>query len=169
MLKKSDYRVVRVLGRGSFGSAFLVTEIASGKQLVWKKMAIVNDDDRKMALSEAEMLRNNKNEFLVQYFGSFEDEGEFYILMEYCDKGDLRYYINRLRKLGAVINEEKLWEIFAQLTETIFSLHSKNIIHRDLKPENVFMTENFQIKLGDLGMAKVIIGTQQFQTQIGGT
>ncbi|KAA6362060.1 MAG: hypothetical protein EZS28_042413, partial [Streblomastix strix] len=106
MLKKSDYRVVRALGHGSFGSAFQITEIASGKQLVWKKMAIVNDDDRKMALSEAEMLRNNKSEFLVEYYGSFEDESEFYILMEYCDKGDLRKYIKHLRELGAVISEE---------------------------------------------------------------
>ncbi|KAA6381954.1 MAG: putative NEK protein kinase [Streblomastix strix] len=169
MLKKSDYRVVRALGHGSFGSAFLVTEIASGKQLVWKKMAIVDDEDRRMALSEAEMLRNNKSEFLVEYYGSFEDESEFYILMEYCDKGDLRKYINNLRELGAFISEDKLWEIFAQLTEAINSLHSKNIIHRDLKPENVFMTEFFFVKLGDLGMAKVIIGTQQYQTRIGGT
>ncbi|KAA6386048.1 MAG: putative NEK protein kinase [Streblomastix strix] len=169
MPKKSDYRVVRALGHGSFGSAFLVTEIASGKQLVWKRMTIVNDEDRRMALSEAEILRNNKSEFLVEYYGSFEDESEFYILMEYCDKGDLRKYINHLRELGAIISEDKLWEIFAQLTEAIFSLHSKNIIHRDLKPENVFMTEFFFVKLGDLGMAKVIMGTQQYQSKIGGT
>ncbi|KAA6388227.1 MAG: putative NEK protein kinase [Streblomastix strix] len=169
MLKKSDYRVVRALGHGGFGAAFLVTEIATGKQLVWKKMAIANDDDRKMATSEAEMLQNNKSEFLVEYYGSFEDESEFYILMEYCDKGDLRKYINQLRQLGAVISEEKLWEIFTQLTEAINSLHSANIIHRDLKPENVFMTDNFFVKLGDLGMAKVIMGTQQYQTRIGGT
>ncbi|KAA6355192.1 MAG: hypothetical protein EZS28_049281, partial [Streblomastix strix] len=53
MLKKSDYRVIRALGHGSFGSAFLVTEIASGKQLVWKRMTIVSKEDRRMALSEA--------------------------------------------------------------------------------------------------------------------
>ncbi|KAA6383240.1 MAG: putative NEK protein kinase, partial [Streblomastix strix] len=166
MLKKSDYRVVCALGHGSFGSAFQVTEIASGKQLVWKKMAIVNDDDRKMATSESEMLRNNKSEFLVEYYGSFEDESEFYIMMEYCNKGDLRKYINQLRQLGAVISEDMLLNIFTQLTEAINSLHSKNIIHRDLKPENVFMTDNFFVKLGDLGMAKVIMGTQQYQTRI---
>ncbi|KAA6375032.1 MAG: putative serine/threonine-protein kinase Nek3 [Streblomastix strix] len=169
MLKKSDYRVVKALGHGGFGAAFLVTEIASGKQLVWKKMAIANKDDRKMATSEAEILRNNKSEFLVEYYGSFEDESEFYILMEYCNKGDLRKYINHLRQLKAIASEDMLWNIFASLTEAINSLHSKNIIHRDLKPENVFMTENIQVKLGDLGMAKVIMGTQQYQSRIGGT
>ncbi|KAA6378854.1 MAG: hypothetical protein EZS28_025619 [Streblomastix strix] len=55
-LKKNDYRVIRALGHGSFGSAFLVTEIASGKQLVWKRMTIVSKEDRRMALSEAEIL-----------------------------------------------------------------------------------------------------------------
>ncbi|KAA6373039.1 MAG: putative serine/threonine-protein kinase Nek3 [Streblomastix strix] len=169
MPKKSDYRVVRALGHGSFGSAFLITEIASGKQLVWKKMAIANKDDRRMALAEAEILRNGKSEFLVKYYGSFEDESEFYILMEYCDKGDLRQYINHLRELKAVASEDILLDIFAQLTEAINNLHSANIIHRDLKPENVFMTDNFFVKLGDLGMAKVIMSTQQHQTGIGGT
>ncbi|KAA6378007.1 MAG: putative NEK protein kinase [Streblomastix strix] len=169
MPKKSEYRVVRALGHGSFGSAFQVTEIASGKQLVWKKMAIVNDDDRKMATSEAEMLRSNKSEFLVEYYGSFEDESEFYILMEYCNKGDLRKYINHLKDLKAVASEDMLLDIFAQLTEAINSLHSANIIHRDLKPENVFTTDNFFVKLGDLGIAKVIIGTKQYQARIGGT
>ncbi|KAA6321390.1 MAG: hypothetical protein EZS28_054561, partial [Streblomastix strix] len=89
--------------------------------------------------------------------------------MEYCDKGDLRKYIKHLRELGAVISEEKLLDILAQLTEAINSLHTKNIIHRDLKPENVFITDNFFVKLGDLGMARVIMSTQQYLTRIGGT
>ncbi|KAA6369533.1 MAG: hypothetical protein EZS28_034941 [Streblomastix strix] len=67
MLKNSDYRVVPALGHGSFGSAHLVTEITSGKQLVWIRMTIVSKEDRRMALSEAEILRINKNQFLVQY------------------------------------------------------------------------------------------------------
>ncbi|KAA6391012.1 MAG: hypothetical protein EZS28_013464 [Streblomastix strix] len=106
MLKNSDYKVIHVFGHGSFGSAYQVTEIASGKQLVWKRMTIVNKEDRRMTLSEAEILRNNKSEFLVQYYGSFKYESEFYILMEYCGKDDLRQYINRLRKLGGVVNED---------------------------------------------------------------
>ncbi|KAA6323459.1 MAG: hypothetical protein EZS28_054312 [Streblomastix strix] len=67
MLKKSDYRVVRALGHRSFGSAFLVTEIASGKQLVWIRMTIVSKENRKITQSEAEILRNNKSEFLIEY------------------------------------------------------------------------------------------------------
>ncbi|KAA6384103.1 MAG: hypothetical protein EZS28_020371 [Streblomastix strix] len=104
MLKKSDF--IRALGHGSFGSAFLVTEIASGRQLIWKRMTIVSKEDRRMALSEAEILKKEQKRILSLILGSFEDEGQFYILMEYCDKGDLRQYINRLRKLGAVINED---------------------------------------------------------------
>ncbi|KAA6354168.1 MAG: putative MAP kinase kinase family domain protein [Streblomastix strix] len=120
-------------------------------------------------MMEADNMQKTKSEYLVQFIDKFEQDGEFFIVMEYCSKGDLRKYILQFKELGGQITEEKLWDIFTQMTEALFSLHSQNIIHRDLKPENVFMTENFKTKLGDLGMARITQGTKDYYTHIGGT
>ncbi|KAA6355534.1 MAG: hypothetical protein EZS28_048939, partial [Streblomastix strix] len=56
MTKKSDFNVIRALGRGSFGGTFLINEVSSGKELVWKRMTLVDENDRRMTLREAEML-----------------------------------------------------------------------------------------------------------------
>ncbi|KAA6365074.1 MAG: putative NEK protein kinase [Streblomastix strix] len=169
MTRKSDFNVIRALGRGSFGVTFLINEVSSGKELVCKRMTLVDENDRRMALDEAEMLRSNQNEFLVQFIGSFEEKDEFFLLMEYCDKGDLRKYMIQLKEWGAFVSEDKLWDLFAQMSEALHSLHSKNIIHRDLKPENVFLTKKMQVKLGDLEMARIEASSTGQQTKIGGT
>ncbi|KAA6378715.1 MAG: putative serine/threonine-protein kinase Nek6 [Streblomastix strix] len=75
----------------------------------------------------------------------------------------------QLKEWGAFVSEDKLWDLFAQMSEALHSLHSKNIIHRDLKPENVFLTKKMQVKLGDLGMARIEASSTGQQTKIGGT
>jgi serine/threonine protein kinase len=51
-------------------------------------------------------MRENQGEFLVEYIDEFEENNEFYILMEFCDKGDLRSYINKFKELGGIVDEE---------------------------------------------------------------
>ncbi|KAA6371017.1 MAG: putative CAMK family protein kinase [Streblomastix strix] len=169
MPRKSDYKQLNALGHGGFGSVFLILEKATQKKLVWKKITLVNEKVRRLAQEEANNMQKVQSDFLVAYLGCFEEEGEFYILTEYCDKGNLRSYINDLRDRGAVISEDKAWDLMGQLGEAVQSLHEMNIIHCDLKPENIFITGPFQIKLGDFGLAKVSMGITQYQTKIGGT
>ncbi|KAA6390763.1 MAG: putative serine threonine-protein kinase nek2 [Streblomastix strix] len=169
MPKFSDYDIIRALGRGAFGTTFLVNEIATGKECVWKKMAITNDEDRRMAQSEVDMLQHVRGEFLVSFLGSFENQHEFFILTEYCDQGDLRKYMNSLKENGQQISEDKVWDILTQMVQALHSLHEMDIIHRDLKPENVFLTGPLQVKLGDFGLARIAYSTQYGYTHVGGT
>lgn len=49
------------------------------------------------------------------------------------------------------MSEDRIWKIFLQIAEGIQCLHSNNLMHRDVKPSNIFMSENDEVKLGDLG------------------
>ena len=52
--------------------------------------------------------------------------------------------------------EPEIWSFTLQISQALAHLHSKFIIHRDLKALNIFLTKNKQIKLGDLGVSKII-------------
>lgn len=58
--------------------------------------------------------------------------------------------------MGRKLAEGKIWKYFIQLCLAIESLHDKNILHRDIKSKNIFLSQEDDVKLGDLGIAKVL-------------
>ncbi|KAA6401690.1 MAG: putative CAMK family protein kinase [Streblomastix strix] len=169
MSKQSDYQIIRALGHGAFGTTFLVVENATGKQCAWKRITITSDEDRRLAQLELEMLQRVRGDYLVQFLGSFEDKHEFFIMMEYCDKGDLRKYMNDLIERESFPSVDEIWNILTQMVEALHSLHEMDIIHRDFKPENVFLTGENHVKIGDFELARIAQQTQQYYTKVGGT
>ncbi|KAA6402543.1 MAG: putative NEK protein kinase [Streblomastix strix] len=162
-------QITRALGHGAFGTTFHVVENLTGKECAWKRITIANEKDRQMAQSEVEMLQRVRGEFLVSFLGSFEDKHDFYILMEYCNQGDLRQYINNLIEQNEHISEDNMWNLLAQMVIALHNLHDMDIIHRDLKPENIFLTGQNHVKIGDFGLARIAQNTQQYYTRVGGT
>ncbi|KAA6391867.1 MAG: putative protein kinase domain protein [Streblomastix strix] len=169
MPKKREYQQIKFLGSGAFSTTFLIKEIASEKLCVWKKIPIKTEEDRKNAQKEVETLQLVKGDCFVNYLGSFEEEGEFFILLEYCDKEDLRKYINKLKENKQYISEEELLDKMAQMIYALNILHKMGIIHRDLKPENILLSGPILVKIGDFGLARVANNAQQYYAHIGGT
>jgi len=87
--------------------------------------------------------------------------------MEYCDSGDLNSFINKLKKEKKYLTEEEIWHYFIQISLGLAYIHSKNILHRDLKPMNIFLTNKNQVKIGDLGVAKLLSANANASTCIG--
>jgi serine/threonine protein kinase len=92
--------------------------------------------------------------FIVKYHGSFVEDDTLTIAMDYCEGGDLSFLIKK--QLGRSIKEERVWAIFVQIASALQFLHKKKILHRDLKTLNVFLTKDGQVRLGDLGVAKML-------------
>ena len=85
-----------------------------------------------------------------------------FIIMEYCEGGDLSHVIKRCRKEEKHLPEQIVVNILSQLVLALYECHhgsgKKNhatILHRDIKPENVFIDSDSNIKLGDFGLSKV--------------
>ena len=87
---------------------------------------------------------------IVKYYDSFIEASYLYLIMEYCEKGDLETFLSSQQSLP--LTETKIFKYFFQLCLALDYLHSKGIIHRDLKPRNVLLTRDFTLKLADFGV-----------------
>lgn len=92
--------------------------------------------------------------------------GSLIIVMAYCEGGDLCKY---LRAQKEILEEQQLVEWLVQICMALQYLHTRNILHRDLKTQNIFLTSTHIIKLGDLGIARVLDSASDLATTVIGT
>jgi serine/threonine protein kinase len=76
--------------------------------------------------------------------------------MEYAEGGDLYSLIKQYKKQKKTFTEEELWRFAYEILSGIDYLHTNNIIHRDIKCLNLFLTKDKKIKIGDLGVSKIV-------------
>ncbi len=116
---------------------------------------------------EAKLLSSIDSVYVVRCYNSFEEDKNLHIVMEYCDAGDLSQYLNRNMTVGKYLPEDKIWKYFIQMALGISHIHYRKILHRDIKSMNMFMNKEDKIKIGDLGVAKVLMQTQFAKTFVG--
>ncbi|XP_054585772.1 serine/threonine-protein kinase Nek4 isoform X2 [Eptesicus fuscus] len=151
------YCYLRVVGRGSYGEVTLVRHRRDGRQYVIKKLNLRNASsrERRAAEQEAQLLSQLKHPNIVTYKESWEGgDGLLYIVMGFCEGGDL--YRKLKEQKGQLLPESQVVEWFVQIAMALQYLHEKHILHRDLKTQNVFLTRTNIIKVGDLGIARVL-------------
>ncbi|XP_060258480.1 serine/threonine-protein kinase Nek4 isoform X15 [Ovis aries] len=151
------YCYLRVVGKGSYGEVTLVRHRRDGRQYVIKKLNLRNASsrERRAAEQEAQLLSQLKHPNIVTYKESWEGgDGLLYIVMGFCEGGDL--YRKLKEQKGRLLPESQVVEWFVQIAMALQYLHEKHILHRDLKTQNVFLTRTNIIKVGDLGIARVL-------------
>ncbi|ESO88881.1 hypothetical protein LOTGIDRAFT_219034 [Lottia gigantea] len=166
-----DFTRLKVIGKGSYGEVWLATyKNDRKKQYVLKKMNLsrASKRERKSAEQEAKLLSKLKHPNIVSYKDSFETgNGYLYIAMQYCEGGDL---YNKLKEQkGVPLEERQVVEWFIQIAMALQYLHERNILHRDLKTQNIFLTKSKIIKVGDLGIARVLDSSNDMATTLIGT
>mmetsp|Transcript_15041 Transcript_15041/g.63290 ORF Transcript_15041/g.63290 Transcript_15041/m.63290 type:complete len:943 (+) Transcript_15041:229-3057(+) len=163
------YKRVKVLGKGSFGHAVLVTFAKDPtKQYVVKEvdMSKMPKSEREASLLEAKLLSALHHPNIVTCYESFTERGRLCIVMDYCAGGDL--YQRLKRQKGVLLAEDRILDWFTQMCLGLKHVHDRKVLHRDLKTQNVFMTADGRCKLGDFGVSKVLSGTTQLaQTAVG--
>ncbi|KDN49243.1 kinase-like protein, partial [Tilletiaria anomala UBC 951] len=172
-----------LIGKGSFGKIRRVRRKSDGKIFARKELEYekMGEQDKKQLVAEVNILRVMSHANIVKYEDRFVDVDDkiLYIIMEYCDGGDLGGLIKKCRKTNTLLPEETVWSYLAQMTSGLHACHNRMvqpeepstglpsahstsnivtqrsvILHRDLKPENVFLDGDQRVKLGDFGLSK---------------
>ncbi|KAM9329509.1 serine/threonine-protein kinase Nek1 [Gastrophryne carolinensis] len=165
----NKYVRVSKIGEGSFGKAILVKAKEDGRQYVIKEISIckMSNKEREESRREVAVLANMKHPNIVQYRESFEESGCLYIVMDYCEGGDLFQRINTQK--GVLFAEDQILDWFVQLCLALKHVHDRKILHRDIKSQNIFLTKGGTIQLGDFGIARVLNSTVELARTCIGT
>ena len=137
----------KILGKGSFGTVYLGTDLANDKYVSLKKipLEIMNDPQKIEALSNEILISSGvENENLVKILDLTYIDKDKYIVYEFCNGGDLRRYLRYFKRFEEIHVQYFMSQILNGLSE----LHNKKIIHHDIKPENV-LVELIPFKIKD--------------------
>ncbi|XP_044222543.1 serine/threonine-protein kinase Nek5-like isoform X2 [Thunnus albacares] len=168
----NNYEVIRQIGEGAFGKAFLVRDKGGGgdRQCVVKQINLreMSAREKEASMKEVTLMSKMKHPNIVAFIWSFQESGSLHIVMEYCDGGDLMKKINMQK--GVAFTEEQIVDWFIQICLGLKHIHDRKILHRDIKAQNIFLTNGgMKAKLGDFGIARMLNNTMELARTCVGT
>ena len=152
------YDIKDTLGSGKFATVKLGINKQTEEKVAIKTMSKydMSPFDLEQVQTEIEILKIANHPHIIRLYDVFENLYYIYIIMEYCEGGDLFSYLER-RKF--TLPERTAAVIIEQLATAIYYLHEYGIVHRDIKPENILMVNDSDkpdIKLVDFGLGKIL-------------
>ena len=160
-----NYILKEDIGEGNFGKVKLGISKTTKEEFAIK---IINKDQIKIKMKnkifrENEVITKFNHINVIFVFEIIEDPDNYYIVMEYCKRGELFDYIVEHERL----TEDEAAIFFYQLINGVESIHSKGIAHRDLKPENLLLTKDKTLKIIDFGLSHEFDGIDLLKTKCG--
>lgn len=157
------YEIIRIIGEGGMANVYLAEDTILNRKVAVKVLRgdLANDEKfvrrfQREALSASSLSHPN----IVEIYDVGEDDGNFYIVMEYIEGKNLKQLIKKREKLSL----PEVMDIMKQLTDGISHAHDLFIIHRDIKPQNMLILDNGLVKITDFGIAIALNSTQLTQT-----
>lgn len=157
-MQNLEVAVVEELGRGTSGVVYKVRHIVNGEFYVVKVIDLSQTSSKKQAqaLKEVDILKQVSHPHIIRYYNSTIQNQMLYILTEYASGGDLQKKISRYKYTKRCIEEGQIWAWAYEICLAVKYLHRHKIVHRDLKPMNIFLDKESRVKIGDLGLSKIL-------------
>ncbi|PIK37091.1 hypothetical protein BSL78_26075 [Apostichopus japonicus] len=146
------YRRGRLLGKGGFARCYEVIQMDTKRAFAGKvvnKQRISKPNQRAKMQREIAVHCQLRHPNIVAFHKHFDDEENFYIILELCSQKSLA----QILKLRRCFTEPEVRYFVLQIIDGLRYLHNSCVIHRDLKLGNMFLTENMEVKIGDFGLA----------------
>jgi len=149
---KDRYKLLRRIGVGAQGTCLLVER--DGIQYAMKRFQNAHYDEYKNELDALQSLTNPYIVSVIESFTDYDECGEalHYIVLEYCEHGDLAQFLIRNYRRKQM-PQEKFVRTIVDILKGIVHIHNNGCGHFDLKPANIFITQKNEIKIGDFGFS----------------
>lgn len=157
------YEIIKTIGEGGMANVYLANDTILDRKVAIKVLRGDLSNDEKFIRRfkrEALSVSNLSHPNIVEVYDVGEEEGNYYIVMEYIEGKTLKQL---LQKRGALTLNEVI-DIMLQLTDGLAHAHDAYIIHRDIKPQNIMIEDNGLVKITDFGIAMALNSTQLTQT-----
>lgn len=149
-----SFKLLKVIGRGSFGKVYLVQKRSTGEYFAMKtlkKDMILRRQQKQNTQAERLILEKISNPFIVKLHYAFQTGEKLYFVIDFLNGGELFYHLRREQRF----TEERAKFYAAEILLALECLHENGVIYRDLKPENVLLDSEGHVKLTDFGLSKI--------------
>jgi len=157
------YEIVRNIGEGGMANVYLAIDTILNRKVAVKVLRGDLSSDEKFVRKfqrEASSASTLDHPNIVGIYDVGEDDGNYYIVMEYVEGRTLK---NLIKRRGSLTLPEVI-DIMGQITSGIEHAHEKNIIHRDIKPQNILILDDGLVKIADFGIAQALNNNELTQT-----
>lgn len=157
------YQIIRTIGEGGMANVYLAYDTILDRNVAVKILRgdLANDEKfvrrfQREAIAASSLTHPN----IVEMYDVGEDDGKYFIVMEYVEGVTLKSLIKRRGSLTLT----EVIDIMLQLTSGIACAHESFIIHRDIKPQNVLILDDGRVKITDFGIAMALNSNELTQT-----
>ena len=152
-----NYRVLEMIGKGGMAIVYKGQHKTLSRRIVAIKMLSASlEGDASFSerfFREAEVMDRLRHPNIVTLYDFIEEEGHYYIVMEYVAGKTLSEIINTA---GGPLGYAEIRAVFQQVLAGIGHAHGLGIVHRDLKPGNIMLNEEGEVKITDFGIARLL-------------
>ncbi len=153
------YHFIKVLGSGAFGRVFLAKENISEKLVAIKELKNKDPNVQQNIIKEIKHVASFNHTGIVNYYTNFQQDGLLYLVMEYCEAGNLYTLHNSIS-----LTQVQIIEFVKQIALSLSYVHDNNVVHHDIKPENILVAAKNKVKIADFGIANTGGGTRPYMS-----
>jgi len=149
------YEIDKLIGEGGMAQVYRARDVLLNRTVAVKVLRSQFGSDKDFIARfhrEAQAAASLSHQNVVNIYDLGQENGIYYIVMEYVDGITLKEYIND----HAPLSVEEAVNIAIQICDALDHAHQNNIIHRDIKPHNILISKNGRIKVTDFGIARAV-------------
>ncbi len=150
---KGRYKLIDEIGRGSFATVYIVRDTKTNRIFAMKAMLYEPADDGELLARfqrEAHILLTLHDPHIVRIFEYGDESDLHYILMDYIDGQNLKYYT----LTGGSMEPARALDYALQIAEGLDTAYKNGVVHRDIKPQNIVINSQGVAKITDFGLAR---------------